>query len=118
MVIGVLARDPGFFLRPVDYYLPLRPTAAQASKRDAHGSMRVLALLKPGVTLAQARSDLDTILQRLAKADPGPEDDHRAYAEFLTEERTGDVRRAFRPVDGVGLPRPGSGVREHRQPCC
>ena len=95
VVIGVLARDPGFFLRPVDYYLPFRPTAAQAAKRDAHGSMRVLALLKPGVTLAQARSDLDTILQRLAKADPGPEDDHRAYAEFLTEERTGDVRHAF-----------------------
>ena len=94
VVIGVLARDPGFFLRPVDYYLPFRPTAAQASKRE-HGSMRVLALLKPGVTLAQARSDLDTILQRLAKADPGPEDDHRAYAEFLTEERTSDVRRAF-----------------------
>ena len=95
VVIGVLARDPGFFLRSVDYYLPLRPTAVQASKRDAHGSMRVLALLKPGVPLAQARSDLDTILQRLAKADPGPEDDHRAYVEFLTEERTGDVRRAF-----------------------
>ncbi len=95
VVIGVLARDPGFFLRPVDYYLPFRPTAAQASKRDAHESMGVLALLKPGVTLAQARSDLDTILQRLAKADPGPEDDHRAYAEFLTEARTGDVRRAF-----------------------
>ena len=46
----VLARDPGFFLRPVDYYLPPRPTAAQASRRDAHGSMRVLALLKTEVT--------------------------------------------------------------------
>jgi predicted permease len=95
VVIGVLARDPGFFLRTVDYYLPLRPSAAQASKRTAHGSMRVLALLKPGVTLAQARSDLDTILQRLAKADPGPEDNHRVFAEFLTEERTGDVRHAL-----------------------
>ena len=83
--IGVLARDPGFFSRPVDYYLPLRPTAAQAAKRDAHGSMRALALLKPGVTLSQARSDLNTIMQRLAQADPGPEDDHRALAEFLTE---------------------------------
>ena len=104
VVIGVLARDPGFFLRPVDYYLPLRPPAAQAAKRDAHGSMHVLALLKPGVTLAQGRSDLDTILQRLAKADPGPEDDHHAYAEFLTEERIGDVRRAFVLLMGsVGL---------------
>ena len=35
------------------------------------------------------------ITERLAKADPGPEDDHRALAEFLTEERTGDVRCVF-----------------------
>jgi hypothetical protein len=86
VIIGVLGRDSGFCLRPVDYYLSLRPSVAQASKREAHGSMRVLALLKSGVTLAQARSDLDTILQRLAKADPGPEDGHRSYAEFLTEK--------------------------------
>lgn len=95
VVVGVLGRDPGFFPRPVDYYLPLRPTAAQAAKREAHGKMRALALLKPGVTLAGARSDLNTILERLAKADPGPEDDHRAYAEFLTDERTGGVRHVF-----------------------
>jgi len=95
IVIGVLARDPDFFLQPIDYYLPLRPTPAQASKRDAHGGMRLLGLLKPGVTLSQARSDLDTIMQRLAQADPGPEDDHRAFAQFLTEERTGDLRHVF-----------------------
>src|ERR1700674_858508 len=75
IVIGVLARDPGFFLPAVDYYLPFHPSVAQASKRDAHESMRVLGLLAPGVTLSQARSDLDTIMQRLARADPGPESD-------------------------------------------
>ncbi len=95
IVIGVLARDPGFFLPPVDYYLPFRPSVAEASKRATHESMRVLALLKPGFTLSQARSDLDTIMQRLAKADPGPEDDHRAFAEFLTEQRTGDLTHVF-----------------------
>jgi predicted permease len=95
IVIGVLARDPGFFLPPVDYYLPLRPSATQTSKRDAHEWMRVLGLLKPGVTRSQARSDLDTIMQRLAQADPGPESDHRAFAEFLTEHRTGDLRHVF-----------------------
>jgi len=94
-IVGVLGRDPGFFLSPIDYYLPLRPTSAQASSREAHGSMRALALLRPGVTLIGARSDLNMILKRLASADPGPEDDHRAYAEFLTEERTGDVRSVF-----------------------
>src|ERR1700733_14055637 len=95
IVIGVLGRDPSFFLPPVEYYLPLRPSATQTSKRDAHEWMRVLGLLKPGVTLSQARSDLDTIMQRLAQADPGPESDHRAFAEFLTEHRTGDLRQVF-----------------------
>jgi putative ABC transport system permease protein len=95
VVIGVLARDPGFFLPPLDYYLPLHPSVAEASKRDTHEWMRVLGLLKPGVTLSQARLDLDTIMQRLAKADPGPESDHRVYADFLTEHRTGDLRHVF-----------------------
>jgi len=95
IVIGVLGRDPSFFLPPVEYYLPLRPSATQTSKRDAHEWMRVLGLLKPGVTLSQARSDLDTIMQRLAQADPGPESDHRAFAEFLTEHRTGGLRHVF-----------------------
>ena len=95
IVIGVLARDPGFFLPPVDYYLPFRPSVAQASKRDAHEWMRALGLLKPGVTLSQARSDLDTIMQRLAQADPGPESDHRAFAQLLTEHRTSDLRHVF-----------------------
>jgi putative ABC transport system permease protein len=95
VIVGVLGSDPGFFLRPVDFYLPLRPTSAQSVMREAHGSMRALALLKPGVTLGEARSDLNTIFERLATTDPGPEDDHRAYAEFVTEERTGSVRHVF-----------------------
>jgi putative ABC transport system permease protein len=55
----------------------------------------VLGLLKPGVTLAGARSDLDTIMERLALAAPGPEDNHHPFAEFLTEQRTGDLRHVF-----------------------
>ncbi len=103
-VVGVLARVPGFFGRTTDYYLPLRPTAVQLARRDAHGSMRALALLRPGVTLAAARADIDTIMERLAKADPGPEDDHRVYADFLTEVWTGDVRHVFALLIGaVGL---------------
>ena len=100
----MLPHDPQFFFRAPDYYLPYRPSPAELSKRSAHGSMRVLALLKPGVTLAQARADLDSIMERLAQADPGPEDTHRAYLEFLTEERTGDVSKALTLLMGaVGL---------------
>ncbi|HUY94484.1 MAG TPA: ABC transporter permease [Terracidiphilus sp.] len=103
-IIGVLPRDPRFFFRTPDYYLPYRPSSAELSKRSAHESLHVLALLKPGVTLAQARADLDSIMERLAHADPGPESDHRAYLEFLTEERTGDVSDALKLLMGaVGL---------------
>jgi len=94
-IIGVLPRDPRFFSRIPDYYLPHRPSTVELSRRAAHGSMRVLAVLKPGITLDQARSDLNSIMERLAHTDPGPEDDHRAYLEFLTAERTGNVGDAL-----------------------
>lgn len=100
-IVGVLAREPGYFLPAVDYYLPYRPSPQQLARRDMHGGMRVLALLKPGVTLAQARTDINTIMQRLAKADPGPEDDHRAYVQFVTEQRTGNVQNVFALLMGA-----------------
>lgn len=103
-IIGVLPRDPGFFLRVPDYYVPLRPSPKELANRNDHRSMRVLALLQPGVTLSQAHSDLDSIMERLAHADPGPEDNHRAYLQFLSEERTGNVSHALTLLMGaVGL---------------
>jgi len=94
-VIGVLAPGPGFFSRPVDFYLPLGVSAGNTVNRSQHGSMRVLGLLRPGVTLTGALADLDAIMKRLALADPGPENDHRAYGEFLSESRTGEVRQTL-----------------------
>src|SRR5262249_4096811 len=91
-IIGVLRPGSKFLQRPVDFYLPLGRSSAPTASRSQHGSMRVLGLLKPGVTLAEARSSLDGIMERLAQADPGPEDDHRVAASHLIETITGDVR--------------------------
>ena len=103
-VIGVLPPGLKFFPHAPDYYLPLGLFDGNIIKRSQHGSMRVLALLKPGVTLAQGRADLDGIMRRLAIADPGPEDDHRAAAEFLTQAITGDIRLTLWVLMGaVGL---------------
>jgi putative ABC transport system permease protein len=103
-IIGVLRPGLKFFLRPVDFYLPLGLSAGTAVHRSDHRSMRVLGLLKPGVTLAQARTNLDEIMQRLALSDPGPEDDHRAYGTYLAEERTGELRPTlFVLMGAVGL---------------
>jgi predicted permease len=103
-IVGVLS--PGFKLFPedVDFYLPLGRTAGGAVKRSEHGSLRGLALLKPGKSLSEARANLDAIMQQLALNDPGPEDDHRAYAAYLTEAMAGDVRTTLLVLMGaVGL---------------
>ena len=103
-IVGVLRPGLKFFLRPVDFYLPLGLSAGTAVDRSDHRSMRVLGLLKPGVTLAQARTNLDEIMQRLALSDPGPEDDHRVYGTYLAEERTGELRPTLLVLMGaVGL---------------
>ena len=103
-VAGVLRPEVSPFLQRRDYYLPLGPVMSRQVKRSQHGSMRVLGLLKPGVTLARARSDLDGILQRLAVADPGPENDHRAFVQFLSYRLTGSIRPTLVVLMGaVGL---------------
>jgi len=103
-VIGVLPPGLQFFARPVDYYMPLGLFKKDSAPRAQHGSIRVLGLLKPGVTLAAARIDLDQIMQRLAKEDPGTENDHRAYGMFLSEMKTETVRPTLLLLMGaVGL---------------
>lgn len=103
-IIGVLQPGFPFLANPVDFYLPLGRTAGAAVKRSEHGSMRGLALLKPGESLTEARANLDSIMQRLALSDPGPEDDHRAFAAFLAETSTAQVRPVLLILAGaVGL---------------
>lgn len=91
-VIGVA--PPGLHLIgvPVDVYLPMGLLRGNTVNRSQHASIRVLARLKPGVTLSDARSDLDSIMERLARVDPGPESEHRVVAEYLAESIAGDIR--------------------------
>lgn len=103
-IIGVLNPGFEFLTRSVDFYLPLGRAVGASLKRSDHGSMRAVGLLKPGATLTQARTNLDAIMQRLALSDPGPEDDHRAYAAYFTEVMAGNVRLTLLVLMGaVGL---------------
>ncbi len=94
-VIGVLRPGLNFFSHSTDMYLPLGASAARTSNRGEHRNMRVLALLKPGVTLAEARTDLNEIMLRLGRVDPGPESEHRADAEYLSAATTAGIRRTL-----------------------
>ena len=92
IVLGVLPPQFKFYEQSIDLYLPLYRMQGDIADRSAHGSMRLLARLKPGVTLRAAMADLNALMRHLAEADPGPESQHRAYGAFLADERTHDVR--------------------------
>lgn len=94
-IIGVLSPGPKYLWRSAEVYLPLGRTQNPSDKRSHHTSIEGLGLLKPGVTATQARGNLDAIMQRLALSDPGPEDDHRSYVEYLTERATGGELRVM-----------------------
>ncbi|MGI8741199.1 MAG: ADOP family duplicated permease [Bryobacteraceae bacterium] len=91
-IVGVLPPGPEFFGQSMDFYLPLGLSKGNTVDRSQHGSIRALGLLKPGIPLAVGRADLDLIMERLAQVDPGPENDHRAYGEFLADSNTKDIR--------------------------
>jgi len=98
-VIGVAA--PLWESRPADYYQALGRVAGSTTDRSQHGSIRALGRLKSGVTLASARGDLDGIMRQLAVSDPGPENEHRAYLEILSERTTGPARATLLALMGA-----------------
>ena len=71
-ILGVLSREFQMFRvlnRELDVYLPLVLDPARLS-RDDH-SINVYGRLRPGITLAQAQSEMDAIARRLEQQFPG-----------------------------------------------
>jgi putative ABC transport system permease protein len=91
-IVGVRPPAPDFNNVPVDLYLPIGSFHSDSEPRTEHGSIRVVARLRPGATLVAARADLDQIMRRLAEQDPGTEDDHRSEPAYLLDETNGSLR--------------------------
>lgn len=93
-VIGVMPRgfefpiDPSY--RP-QMWKPQNWTAAERAVRDDH-NYDVIARLKPGVTLQQAKAELSTISDRLAQQYPKDDKGWGATAVPLRQDIVGDVR--------------------------
>ena len=93
-VIGVLPRTFDFPAPGLELWRPLVPTTQQMQTRTLH-SMQVFARLKPGVTLAQARADMDRVAAQLAQEFPESNAVHAAHVVPLREQVVGDVRPAL-----------------------
>src|SRR6185369_2782652 len=65
-VIGVLPQSFQFAMRPADLFLPYQPTQNQLTRRGMHGT-NLIARLKPGVTAAQAQSELSVITNNITQ---------------------------------------------------
>jgi len=65
-IIGVLPQSFQFAMRPADLFLPYQPTQNQLTRRGMHGT-NLIARLKPGVTAAQAQSELSVITNNIVQ---------------------------------------------------
>src|SRR5215213_9412444 len=102
-VVGVM---PGRFQFPSSddqAWVPIAFTQQDAGNRDRH-YLQVLARLKPGVSLAQAQSEMSTIAARLQQQYPKNNADVGANVQPLHEHLVGDIKPALLVLLGaVGL---------------
>ena len=91
-VVGVMPAGFQFFGSDVRLWVPAAFTAKQLANRGGH-YLKVVARMKPGVTLDQANADLAAVMARVAKDNPGETMDGKlgAFAVPLREEWAGDV---------------------------
>ncbi|MCI0389472.1 MAG: ABC transporter permease [Acidobacteria bacterium] len=92
-VIGVMPPDFRFPESEVELWIPYAPNSNERANRGGH-YLQLLARLKPGVTLEQARADMASIATTLEKqyqVNTG----HGTNVFSLYEETVGDVRRAL-----------------------
>jgi putative ABC transport system permease protein len=93
-IVGVLPQTFEW-QAPVDMFAPIGLGADQMTDRDSHPGIYLLGLLKPGVTVAQARAEMDTITTRLAQAYPKTNEGNRYTLETLQNRATEDIRAAL-----------------------
>jgi predicted permease len=81
-IVGVMPQGFAFPYRDVDIWMPLRGIPADAWNDRGNSIINVIARLRPGVSLAQARADMDVVGAQLERA--YPKDNESVRVEVLT----------------------------------
>jgi putative ABC transport system permease protein len=103
IVVGVMPASFQFPSSDDEAWVPIAFTQQEASNRGRH-YLEVLARLKPGVSLAQAQSEMSTIATRLQQQYPEQNADLGAVVQPLHEHLVGDIKPALLILLGaVGL---------------
>jgi putative ABC transport system permease protein len=91
-VVGILPRD--FSYAPVgeaEIWTALRPSRTQLERRYQHW-LRTIARLKPGVTLDEARADMETVAARIAGEHPESHTGTQVRLVPLHEQMVGNIK--------------------------
>ncbi len=91
-VIGILPRSFRFYYGQPDLYAPIGRAADQMTDRGQHPSIYVLARLKRGVTLGEARTDMNAIADQLAKQYPKTNAGHQIGVVTMYKDILGDIQ--------------------------
>jgi len=85
-IVGVMSRN---FLAGVDIWIPDQLSDFMMRTRDARFMVGV-GRMKPGVAVAQARADLDSVQKRLGEEFPATDKDWSSSVLALKDSRVGD----------------------------
>jgi predicted permease len=99
-IIGIMPADFDYSPLRVEAWFPisfLSPTTLQRPSRY----LRVIGSLKPGVTLAQAQSDLDTIASRLGEEYPSSNEGSHTRLEPMRDAVVGSTRSPLLVLSGA-----------------
>jgi putative ABC transport system permease protein len=101
-VIGVMPKGFEFPYGGGEMWTPF---VIEPRMRQDHGNhyLRVIALLKPGVTIAQANDELGAISRRIQQQFPDLETGHIAYVEGLNKYFTRGARTALPALIGAAI---------------
>jgi putative ABC transport system permease protein len=91
-VVGVMPARFQFLDKDIGLWVPLDLEPEDWAKRSAH-FLDVVARIKPGVTIAQADSDIHAIAQRIAHDHPDEAGKLSAFVLPLRQQLTGEVRQ-------------------------
>ena len=103
-VVGVMGPDfqplPPSLVDPVgQFYRPVAEGYDDSQRSARH--LRAIARLKPGVTVEQARSEMNVIAQRLEQQHPETNKNTGAYVVSITDEIVGGIRPTLFMIFGA-----------------
>lgn len=101
-VIGVMPASFDMGTRPLDGWIPYAFTEQTRQTRLGY-YLAAVGRLAPGVTVDQARSELDTIAARAAEAHPSSNAQIGLTARPIRDELTGSTRSGIRMLTGAAI---------------